>query len=508
MAFDVHFPQVGRIDLDYVRSLMNPKTFARFQKIWRLTTCFEPSNIAVANPMKCPNKDAAIAVESDIAVRLPPGTPVTCHAFSVLEEKFKVELGKLVTRRRPIDWAKRFNDEHAAAYQAEMDLRHLSYYFSRVFGECGATFDLKASFFQVGLPNAKLFTFMDEEGNVYGLTRLPMGICTAPEIMQIVMSVLSGDPLFVKPQYSSKVATDVWIDNVMFSGAAEKVRKEEVAFTERAQRANATINVSDSSGVSEKQVFIGVEFDFAKKTVDWSSKTAIKIHNIVFKERMTAAEIETAASRLMYASSIRKVRIANYYWAFKFVRRMLSNIGQAKFMRRDTVVIPRSALHHFKNWQHDLLSASAQLVERDVPASYTMWSDASMDGWGAVVIDERTQQVHVTGARWSEHMKVLHINILEAVAVRYGLAAFPFLRSNVVSPLIDNTSVIGAITKGASPSLSLNRELLLLNRLLDSTKIRLRRPQYVESSRNPADFWSRHFDKDTSEWVFMDSRVG
>ena len=57
-----------------------------------------------------------------------------------------------------------------------------------------------------------------------------MGISTAPEIMQIVTSTLAGDPIFCKPQFKSHALVDVWIDNVLYSGTAEKVQKSASAF--------------------------------------------------------------------------------------------------------------------------------------------------------------------------------------------------------------------------------------------------------------------------------------
>lgn len=505
LAREVHLPEVDAMDVGFVRTLMNESTRQRFDHVWKLTTGVNGADIALDRPMKCPVQDALIAVGNGLAVRLPKGTPITCHAFSVLEDKLKFndknsQLPQLVTRRRCIDWARRFNDETAAEYKSAVDLRHHSNYFRRCNAECGATFDLKASFYQVLLPRFDQFTFLAEDGEIYGLTRMPMGISTAPEIMQILMSTLAGDPIFVKPAFAAKVMVDVWIDNVMFSGTSTKVRAQERIFVERAAAAKATINHNDSAVAGNEQTFIGIVFDFKNNTIDWSAKTLYKIGQLSFGEQMVLGDLESAVSRLMYASSIKAVKLSSYYWAIKLMRRLLSDVNRGERRREDTIMVPKSALEHLRSWKADLLRTPKRKIPDEGISDYTLYSDASNIGWGAVLIDKTTQQTWVTGERWNPKLVDAHINVKEAAALRLGLSAFIILQGKTVEPLIDNTSALGAIAKGYSPSLALNEELVALNTTLSCLKITLRRPTYVKSSQNPADFWSRNFSS-TGDWA-------
>ena len=147
--------------------------------------------------MRCPNNDAVIAVANGIAVPLPKGTPVTCNSFSILEHNKTLADGTRGDRRRDIKWALLFNLMTVTmGYKARVNIGHHSGYFARALQARGACFDLSAGFYQLPLPSSHLFTFMDTDGSVYGLTRLPMGISTAPELMQIATSTLAGDPLF------------------------------------------------------------------------------------------------------------------------------------------------------------------------------------------------------------------------------------------------------------------------------------------------------------------------
>lgn len=504
LAKEVHLPKVAEMHVNVVKQWMNDSTLKRFNELWRKSFSFEPKDMELANPMSCPVSDAMLAVKNGIAIPLDAKTPITCHAFSVLEDKLKDVDGdwRLVERRRRIDWAQKYNDEYLHDYKSAVDLRHHSAYFHRCLNDCGATFDLKASFYQVPLPNSRLFTFKDEMNNVYGLTRMPMGICTAPELMQLLTCTIAGDPLHAKPEFSAKTAVDVWIDNVLFSGSAEKVEAQEAIFKQRAALASATINANDSLGSNGRQTFIGINFDFKNKTIDWSSKTAHKIGALSFSPKMVLGELESAVSRLMYASSIKAVRIASYYWAFKLMRRLLSDVNAGRKKREDVVEVNCAALQHLRSWKADLLKCPARNLAKDsVGKRYTLYSDASNEGWGAVLIDEETQQVWVTGERWKGHYVQAHINVKEAAGLRLGIAAFKQLIGAIVDPLVDNTSALGAIEKGYSPSYELNQEILAIHHTVTNLNVKLRSPRYVKSSQNPADFWSRHFDGKTREWA-------
>lgn len=501
---EVHLPEVDKMNVEFIKGMMNQKTAKRFDDLWRLSFGFDPNSVALTQPMKCPNADAQLAVRHGLAVPLPKDTPITCHAFSVLEDKLKLIDGgwNLSIRRRRIDWARRFNEEHAKDYKCEIDLRHNASYFPRCRSEAGATFDLKASFYQVQAPDVRLFTFVDDKGDVYGITRMPMGICTAPEIMQILTCTLAGDPLYSKPEFSAKVGVDVWIDNILFSGPLLKVQHQEEVFKQRAKAANATLNSGDSSAASAHQTFIGIDFDFQHNTVDWSRKTEFKIKALTFMRQMVLGDLESAISRLMYASSIKGVRIASFYWAIKFIRRLLSDVNSRKKKREDVVEVPESAFKHLLSWKATLLNAPARsMLDDGTSSDFTLMTDASDVGWGAVLIDEATQQVWVTGERWSQHYMSAHINVKEAAAVRFGIFAFPHLQGKRVLPFIDNTSALGAIENGYSPSEALNLEILRLDEAVRARHITFRRPTYVKSKNNLADYWSRHFVDSTGEWA-------
>lgn len=486
-----HFPQVAPLLLSEVKRRMNDPTKKRFMKVWNITTNFEPEEFAISNPMLCPVKDAKMAVINNLAVALPANTPVTCHYFSVVEEKEPEH------RRRPIHWARSFN-KHCddTGYEAKVDLKHHSNYFARVMAEQGATFDLKAGFFQIELPSSSLFTFKDEEGNVYGLSRLPMGICTAPEIMQIITSTLGGDPTHCIPTFRSSAVVDVWIDNILFSGSSNKVNDSVTQFKANVEACKGTINWKDSVENSKELEFIGMKFDFDAKEISLSKKNKKRIASIAFSEKMQFRDLEAATARLMYASSVLNVRLAKYYFALKFIRRRLSDINKEKISRESWVTIPPSSLLSYNDWLNDVKSAKPRKQSLSTTKkSFTLWTDSSNVGWGAVLINEDTQELKVVADKWSGTDTEEHINILEAKAVKLALSLFDYIDNSVCNLKIDNTSVVATIEKGYSKSELLNAEILNIQQIAVKRNIRLTKPQYVRSADNIADYWSRFFDE-------------
>ena len=187
------------------------------------------------------------------------------------------------------------------------------------------------------------------------------------------------------------------------------------------------------------------------------------------------------------------------------MRRILSQVGKGFISRDSEIFVCKSALSDLRAWKSAILAGGPRVIPEIAPSdNYTLWSDASNEGWGAVLFDENTQQVWVTGERWPKSYLDSHINVKEAAALRLGLASFSNLSGKVVKPFIDNTSFQGALNKGYSPSIALNNELLLLDYTLRSMRIILLKPEYVKSKLNPADFWSRNFLSDTGEWALSD----
>ena len=74
------------------------------------------------------------------------------------------------------------------------------------------------------------------------------------------------------------------------------------------------------------------------------------------------------------------------------------------------------------------------------PVDVTLYSDASLQGWGAVLNDKST------GGRWLPTEREHHINYLALLAAFFALQCFhPALSNKHAKVMIDNTSAVAQI---------------------------------------------------------------
>jgi len=146
------------------------------------------------------------------------------------------------------------------------------------------------------------------------------------------------------------------------------------------------------------------------------------------------------------------------------------------------------------------LAAMAKLVgewsptfEKPHPEAATLFTDASLDGWGAVLCLS-SGEVHATGERWTNEETTLDISVLECFGVRNGIEAF---YDNLVSVgrleiRVDNSSTEAGLRRGVARAENLNAALgLVLDTLakeLPSCRVSV---GYVPTKDNPADGPSR-----------------
>ena len=125
-----------------------------------------------------------------------------------------------------------------------------------------------------------------------------------------------------------------------------------------------------------------------------------------------------------------------------------------------------------------------------------LYSDASLSGWGAPLLDENVSRV------WSAQEKLLHINLLEMKALFLGLQAFQeVVAGHHVTAMCDNSTVVAYVNKqGGTVSRSL---CLLTSRLLrwtESFDVHLDARYLPGESNILADVLSRRGQVVGTEW--------
>ena len=128
------------------------------------------------------------------------------------------------------------------------------------------------------------------------------------------------------------------------------------------------------------------------------------------------------------------------------------------------------------------------------PPTMSLWTDASLTGWGALSSTGAT-----CSGRWTQVEQALHITLLEVRAVTRSIQ-FLDLRSQTITLFIDNETAKHAIKKAGSKSRSLHHEVATLLDACEAQSTRLL-PTRISSRLNVvADSLSRDLDS-ASEWT-------
>jgi hypothetical protein len=349
-------------------------------------------------------------------------------------------------------------------------------------------FDLKSGFYQLPLGKAvRHFFAFQYKGVFYQPTRVPMGVSFAPDLLEAVVSVLAAAAVL----RCANVDYWVHIDNVRFS-SSDKAATDEAAeqFVALCQRASVTITEEDPT------VFLGVQYDFvapevrvrpSRDFVDKLRAVAAKVLDEPSKAVMD--DIRELISRCIYASRVARVPLGSVYNVIKFLRR------HATVDRQQTVPIWPSIIQEWRNWIALLSSEDTWTVHPRVAGgaeSVTLFTDASLHGWGAVLcLPDGTIFEH--GEKWQSATAYTSkdINRLEARAVHLAASFFADILSQAASILlvVDNSSVQHSIAKGSSASGLLNTAIVTaLSHLPHHVPITV---SYIPSVLNPADKPSR-----------------
>ncbi|KEG07058.1 rab1 small GTP-binding protein [Trypanosoma grayi] len=236
-------------------------------------------------------------------------------------------------------------------------LGHIFRYLGAVCDEAAAIFDLKASFFQAGLPAETRGNFRcrTEKGGLVEFTWLPMGYKCSPEIAHTITRVLAGDPEVVKPRFASptELTLHVWIDNIRIKGPRKSVELWGNTIMANMRECGAT--VGEHKAPTARCEFIGVCFNHTAKTVFLSDKTLRKLKSATPLHKMSVEELESFTSLMVYAAGVQGGSFFRKYFFLKTVRRRFSRLNRGLVDARDPAAPAPFGLKAGEGWPDTLL---------------------------------------------------------------------------------------------------------------------------------------------------------
>ena len=500
-ALPLHSSRVAPIRLLQALERMLPEKRERFRKVWNgvidpATTGMQPCAHEPDRSLFFSAEDAAVLERDSIVLRVDEQVRTSRPTRGCVTAFTVVELAK--GRRRAIHWPEEQNAASERVYTPDVPLQHISAYLDDVHTECGAVFDLKCGFWEVLLPESARawYRFRDASGTLYEMQRLLMGHRAAVELMQLLTSVVAGDPEVVLAKHAAPARVRVWVDGFRYSGVRGDVQSAINLAIENARALNATYKDQVSAPVDAYD-FIGVHWDHAKHTVRVADKTLGKLPSSV-AAALSARDIEQLVGRLIFTAGVTQTPLADFYFAMKWAKRVCHaiNVGLTKI--DDSVSVPPSVRQLLDAW---IATTSAAHKPRQVRDGEwpILFTDATLTNYGAVLVMP-SRQIFVTGAAFDDGTQQ-HIATREAQAVLYALQDFHHHLQEVpgVELHIDNTTVEGALRRGAAKSdvlagvISDIHHATILRSKSRPLEFRVTR---IASDDNPADGPSRETDLD------------
>ena len=415
----------------------------------------------------------------------------TLHEFCVVEQKKDSKNNTIFDRLRQIDHPVEQNESlRNNKFITTAPLHHFSRYHRRIRHEKALIADLEASFYGYGLddPVARSFyRFRDETGQLFEMNVLMMGLVASVELQQIITSIIAGHKDYVKPNFVAPTVPEIWVDNMRFCGSEKLLNKCKTFLINSMQDCNASLEIEDISSVYD---FLGATWDHENKTVKLAEKTFKKLPSILPNE-ISARDLEGLIGRLIFVAQIMQDPLVNHYWLLKWARRFFNGLNSGRISPEEMVKIPPSASFSLSRWLSAASKPHKVRFSNLLDKTGTLFTDASLFGWGAVLIMP-DGSIQVAGGKLTVDDHKNNINTAEAMALKNSFNSFKNFISFLsnLDILVDNTSLEYNVRRGMPRSEELAIFIKQIWQKIFDLKISISINR-VSTKLNPADSISR-----------------
>ena len=233
----------------------------------------------------------------------------------------------------------------------------------------------------------------------------------------------------------------------------------------------------------------GITFNFTEGTVTLKEEFVKKFELRCYNSISTWAEIRSLFSMGLYGMQVHNIHYCEVFNILRFLARNWNTPPKV------VLALPSEVKKEWEEMKSLILSRTASSPVDISPTGPVIITDASLDGSGArigaILVTRKSQLFFISEeVPLREKWRIAHY---EAWALLRALEAWSVVTSNaMITILIDNTAVLGALNKGFSPNFLLN---FLVKRIVRI--VQRRRSQvwlwYVPSKLNPADPLTRDF---------------
>ena len=358
-----------------------------------------------------------------------------------------------------------------------------------------ASLDFKDAYYSVKIhPDFQKFFKFFYNGTLYKYTALPNGLCTCPRKFTKMMK----PPLAFLRQCGHIISG--YIDDQYLQGKTQqKCIANVIAAITLFENLGLVIHPEKSVIVPQQRlVFLGFIIDSVFMTVSLTQDKKTKIKTLLpsLLENSCCVKIREVAKVIGHLiSSLPGVKYgALYYRNLEMNKVAALKLTKGNF--EETMCISHNGISEL-NWWLCNLDSSFNTIHCP-PVDVTLYSDASLQGWGAVINKKST------GGMWLPTESEHHINYLELLAAFFALQCFhSSLSGKHVKIMIDNTSAVFQINNmGTCHSEECNSLVVQIWEFCISHNIPWLTAAHIPGSSNViADGESRHFHSQDTEWM-------
>jgi hypothetical protein len=357
-----------------------------------------------------------------------------------------------------------------------------------------------AKFFQQFELLVKDFWAVKFDDRVFHLSTIPTGAVLPPLFCQ----ALSHSMLCLAVRRSGTtqlVEHDCCIDNLrMCSDNLHALRAAWQELLSIIEQLGATIgeHTPPPTDTPLCYTYLGMDFFHEHETsmVRMSSKARSKAVTAIATLRsvksISVIDVLALFGQTVWASTVTNFNLGEIYHVIKFVRRV-----QRRALT-DMVEIWPSIVPQWIGAFEKMLTMTFT-IEAAPTSSVTVFTDASEDGWGVVVIGLGDRILRIVGGRWSREEAKQHINILEMRALRIAVRVLSEMkRANetlAARVRIDNTSARAWALRRRAFNFEANQLTIETHEAAKQANITFTEIDYVRSCANMADAPSRMFSR-------------
>ena len=304
-----------------------------------------------------------------------------------------------------------------------------------------ASIDLKDAYFSVNIheDSRKFFRFRFQ-GVLYEFKGLPQGFKHSPRIFTKLCKPILG---FLRKKGHSLVG---YIDDFVIKANTKKECFKSLQETGNTfDKLGFTVHPSKSVVEPVQEIeFLGFVLNSVKMQVsvsdDKASNVISSIQKFLKADQVTIRDLAKIVGTLVALNA--GVWIGPVFWRrLEIEKAIWLKVYKGNF---DQVILISDVVKEDLRWWIENIQKFPSKVLKD-SVSVVLTTDASLEGWGAVLDDV------VTGGDWSSEEKSCHINVLELKAVLFGLKSLcDNCKGMTIQVRTDNSTTMACINRKGS----------------------------------------------------------